>query len=51
MIFGHKMGQNPYVSIISSKFDDVTVTLSLIVLSQICLVMHVDTTLFLTRFC
>ena len=35
MIFGQKMGQNPHRSIVSVKFDNVTVTLSLIVLSRI----------------
>ena len=32
MIFGHKMGQNSYCSIYFAKFDDITATLSLIVL-------------------
>ena len=34
IIFGHKLGQNPYCSIFWLKFDDVTVMLSLIVLSS-----------------
>ena len=45
MIFGQKMGQNPYRSIVLGKFDDVTVRLSFIVVSQFFLQTHLDTIL------
>ena len=45
------LGQNPYRSIVSLKFDDVTMTLSLIVLSLFFLQTHLDTILLHIKIC